>query len=209
MSSWYSIKLKLSNFLYRNIFYRLGYGRPDKRSDWEAAYAGGYWDHLESEHEAQRYKLITRLVKNGKISASVLDVGCGKGILYQYLKQSLPPFNYLGIDISENAVNEAKKRFPEAIFRQMDFDKEELDQKFDFIIFNETLEYFIRPLDKLNKISNINLLPGGRFIISMYKGHEGIWNTITPHFTILEDIDVRNEKGQSWKIKMMEPINND
>jgi 2-polyprenyl-3-methyl-5-hydroxy-6-metoxy-1,4-benzoquinol methylase len=205
MSSWYNIKIKLSNLLYRNIFYRLGYGRPDKRSDWEAGYAGGYWDHLESEDEAERYKVITGLVKSGKTSPSVFDVGCGKGLLYQYLKQNLPAFSYLGIDISENAVTEAKNKFPETIFRQMDFDKEQLNQKFDVIIFNETLEYFIRPLDKLKQCAHKNLLPNGRFIISMYKGHDGIWNTITPHFKILEEVDIQNKKGQSWKLKMMQP----
>lgn len=205
MGYWYNIKRKLSNILYRNILYRLGFGRPDKRSDWESGYAGGYWDHLESEQEAERYKIITRLVEAGNASPSIFDVGCGKGILYQYMRQNLPAFNYLGIDISKNAVTEAEKKFPETIFRQMDFDKERVEQKFDVIIFNETLEYFIRPLEKLKECSNKNLLPNGRLIISMYKGHDGIWDTITPHFKIIEEIDIQNEKGQRWKIKMMQP----
>jgi 2-polyprenyl-3-methyl-5-hydroxy-6-metoxy-1,4-benzoquinol methylase len=205
MYSWYDIKLKLSNLLYRNIFYRLGYGRPDKQSDWEAGYAGGYWDHLESEHEAERYKVISMLVQEAKISPSICDVGCGKGILYQYLKQNLPAFDYLGIDISANAVKEAKNKFPGAIFRQMDFDKEDLDQRFDVIIFNETLEYFIRPLDKLNECTNKNLSLGGKFIISMYQRHDGIWKTITPHFKILNEINIENQKKQCWKVKMMQP----
>jgi 2-polyprenyl-3-methyl-5-hydroxy-6-metoxy-1,4-benzoquinol methylase len=205
MPSWYSLKLKLSNLIYRNIFYRLGYGRPDKQSDWEAAYAGGYWDHLESEHEEERYNVISRLVQETKMSLSICDVGCGKGILYQHLKKNLPVFDYLGIDISANAVKEAKNKFPEAIFRRMDFDKEELVQKFDVIIFNEALEYFIRPLNKLNECTHKNLSAGGRFIISMYQGHDGIWNTVTPHFKVLKEIDIQNQKRQCWKVKMMEP----
>jgi 2-polyprenyl-3-methyl-5-hydroxy-6-metoxy-1,4-benzoquinol methylase len=205
MSSLYNIKRKLSNLLYRNIFYRLGYGRPDKRSDWEAGYAGGYWDHLESEHEAERYKAITRLIGLAKTAPSILDVGCGKGVLYEHLKQALPSFTYLGIDISEYAVTEAKKKFPEAGFRRMDFDKEELNQQFDFIIFNETLEYFIRPLDKLNKCTQKNLLVGGRFIISIYQGHDGIWETITPQFEMLNEINIQNLKRQCWRVKMIQP----
>jgi 2-polyprenyl-3-methyl-5-hydroxy-6-metoxy-1,4-benzoquinol methylase len=148
MHSWHYIKLKLSNFLYRNIFYRLGYGRPEQRSDWDGGYAGGYWDHLESEHEAQRYKAIASLFQLGS-NPSVFDVGCGKGILYHYLKMTDPSLNYLGIDISENAVMEARSRFPEATFWQMAFDKEGLELKFDIIIFNEPIEYFSRPLCKL------------------------------------------------------------
>ena len=205
MVSWYNIKRKFSNLLYRNIFYRLGYGRPDTKSDWESGYSGGYWDHLESEHEAERYKVITSLIQTAKISPLLCDVGCGKGILYQYLKQALPEFEYLGIDISENAIAEAANKFPETTFRQMDFDKEELSQKFDIIIFNETIEYFTRPLEKLKQCVDENLLPGGRLIISIYRGHDGIWNRITPHFKILKEINVQNEKGQRWKIKMMEP----
>jgi SAM-dependent methyltransferase len=205
MSTWYNIKLKISNLLYRNVFYRLGYGRPEKSSDWENGYAGGYWDHLESKNEQERYEMISKLVQDVKTSPSILDVGCGKGILYRHLKQNVPAFSYLGLDISGNAISYAQKEFPEATFRQLDFDKENLDQKFDIIIFNETLEYFIRPLDKLNRCNSINLLPDGRFIISMFKGHDGIWNTITPHFEILKEVDVRNEQGQRWKIKMIKP----
>jgi len=205
MISWYNIKLKLSNLVYRNILYRLGFGRPNKRSDWEAGYKEGYWDHLESELEDERYKVITSLAKAAKASPAICDVGCGKGILYQHLRQNIAAMNYLGLDISENAIIEARKRFPGTIFRQLDFDQEELDQKFDIIIFNESIEYFVRPLDKLNQCTAKNLLPDGIFIISMYKGHDGIWNTITPHFKILKEIDIQNEKGQRWKIKLMQP----
>ena len=205
MVSWFTIKRKFSNLLYRGIFYRFGYGRPDRRHNWEEGYAGGYWDHLESEDESERYKVISRLVQRGSDSPSVFDVGCGKGILYEYLKKTVSEFEYLGIDISENAVAEARTRSPEASFRQMDFDREIVDQKFDIIIFNETIEYFVRPLSKLLHCAAKNLLPGGRFIISMYKGHDGLWNTITPQFKVLEEIDIQNKKRQRWKIKLMQP----
>src|SRR6266576_1381459 len=194
MSLLSNLGLKISNILYRNVFYHLGYGRPNKKTDWENAFAGGYWNFLESQDEAGRYKTIIKFVLHQKKTMAILDVGCGKGVLYQYLKQNVRDFTYIGVDISENAVKYAQNQFPEAIFRQMDFDKQMLNQKFDLIIFNETLEYFQHPLTTLHKCREINLATDGRFIISMYKGHNGIWKTIGPHFKAIAEENVRNDK---------------
>lgn len=48
---------------------------------------------------------------------NVLDVGCGFGDLYGYLREeSIMPRDYLGIDLVEGMIKEADKRYPEADF---------------------------------------------------------------------------------------------
>jgi ubiquinone/menaquinone biosynthesis C-methylase UbiE len=43
----------------------------------------------------------------------ILDVGCGTGRAYRFLKINKAIFRYQGVDISEEQVREAKKEFPE------------------------------------------------------------------------------------------------
>src|SRR5713226_290161 len=47
---------------------------------------------------------------------SVLDIGCGLGDLYSYLRERIAVFTYVGYDISPKMVKTAKERFPEACF---------------------------------------------------------------------------------------------
>lgn len=57
---------------------------------------------------ADRIKLI--LVQNTKLKPGfkVLDVGCGFGNLLEFLPKNI---NYVGIDLSQNYINYAKKRY--------------------------------------------------------------------------------------------------
>lgn len=48
---------------------------------------------------------------------SILDVGCGFGDFYGYLKEkNIAPRDYLGIDLVEEMIEEACKRYPRADF---------------------------------------------------------------------------------------------
>ena len=204
MSLLTKVKKKTSDILYRKLFYHLGYGRPDTKTDWEGAFSGGYWDFLEHKEEAGRYYAICNFVKQFKTNPRVLDVGCGKGVLYNYLKQAVPDLDYTGIDISETAVQAAAEKYPETTFRAMDFDTSTLEGRFDLIIFNETLEYFKRPAATLSKCKELNMLEGWCFIISMYQGHDGLWKHVHQHFRPIKEVDVKNENKQHWKVKLIQ-----
>ncbi len=91
------------------------------------------------------------------INDSILDVGCGKGILLHKMKESGFK-NVLGIDpfIDEtisypNGLKILKKNF------------DELDKQFDFIMFNHSFEHMEKPLEVM-KQSN-RLLNNNRFLL--------------------------------------------
>lgn len=63
----------------------------------------------------------------------VLDYGCGKGDLYQFLKDKNIPVSYTGFDINHNLISLAKSKFPEAEFRVFDIEEERLTEYFDYI----------------------------------------------------------------------------
>lgn len=48
---------------------------------------------------------------------SIVDLGCGEGIVAGMLSESLPGTSYLGFDLSEDAVETARRRRPDLEFR--------------------------------------------------------------------------------------------
>jgi SAM-dependent methyltransferase len=184
-------------------------GIPIPREAWERQYRNGEWDYLECDDEAAHYQAITRFYASHGKNRSVLDVGCGTGILYQYLKTSagMHPSRYVGIDLSEAAVRQAAQRYPEADFRQLDYSSSSIDMKFACLIFNETLYFFENPMAILNKSVRENMDRDSLFIISMYGDHhEGIWNNVAMHYTVLDEMEVENERQVRWKIQALRPL---
>jgi len=67
-----------------------------------------------TEDQTLRFKILSEIgVRAGD---SVCDVGCGFGDLYPYLVETVGPVSYLGVDISAELVEVAKKRHPELRF---------------------------------------------------------------------------------------------
>ena len=58
-----------------------------RKQRWNKQYKKGIWDNLNSETEGIRYKSIIDLMETyGIKSPSVLDLGCGEGILCKRLE---------------------------------------------------------------------------------------------------------------------------
>lgn len=64
---------------------------------------------------------------------SVLDLGCGFGDFYEYLKSCGLNVRYSGIDINPSLIEAAKKKYPDADFRVLDL-QEENPGRFDFVV---------------------------------------------------------------------------
>lgn len=70
-----------------------------------------------------------------KTQASVLDIGCGPGNITQYLLRKRKDLKMLGIDMSENMIELARKNNPTAEFIVMDGRHiSQIDKKFDAIV---------------------------------------------------------------------------
>lgn len=191
----------------RKFLYRFGIGSPVGRNVWEEQFKNGAWDYLYSENEALHYQSIVKFYKQYG-GGSVLDAGCGQGVLFHYLKPYIKgPADYLGFDIAENAVAEARAKFPPYRFVQADFNISTPDEKFDVIIFNECIYYFNKLIEQLNGCFAKNLNPGGHVIISMfyYAEHAQLWKRLTEQYTFLAWEEVQNQKGQKWRICIFKP----
>lgn len=75
--------------------------------------------------------------------ANVLDLACGPGNITQYLLSQQINYQILGLDISTNMINLARKNNPKAKFKQMDCrELDTLNNKFDAIMCAFCLPYF-------------------------------------------------------------------
>lgn len=79
--------------------------------------------------------LLKELVRGN----SVLDVGCGAGVLLEELEKKGKKVT--GIDISEKAINAAKKRLKNTKFYNKPLKKLKLKTKFETVVCSEVLEH--------------------------------------------------------------------
>ena len=203
------LKTRLNYLLYNGFLCRFGYGNRVSKNIWEQQYDNGTWDYLFSEEEAAHYVSIYSQIKKHAQSLSILDIGCGHGVLYDYLVKNINnSLIYCGIDISENAVRIARKKFVSADFKKVDYDHENVNGKFDVLVFNETLYYFTRPMKTLAKAIEENLNAAGIIVISMCEDekHNYIWDKIGTEYLVLDEERVENRKGQKWKIKTISSV---
>jgi len=87
------------------------------------------WNSPESQ--LSRFKAIYHYLKDDK-RASVIDLGCGLGDLYGYLKEKGFEGKYLGIDLVPEMVEAASDKYPEAEFKLADIMEEDL--KADYLV---------------------------------------------------------------------------
>jgi SAM-dependent methyltransferase len=81
-----------------------------------------------------RYHILTEI--GDLTNSTVLDIGCGFGDFYGYLKYQKKNIQYFGIDINPKLIEIAKKVYPNANFQVRDFQEEIFKRKFDWVFFS-------------------------------------------------------------------------
>jgi SAM-dependent methyltransferase len=115
---------------------------------------------IEAEHQA-RYRLAVDLVPGRR----VLDAGCGVGWGSELLRLS-GAMSVVGVDISEEALADARRRAPECEFVPGDLAKLPFpDHEFDVIVCMEALEHADDTAGALDQLARV-LRPGGVLLVS-------------------------------------------
>ncbi|MCX6776184.1 MAG: class I SAM-dependent methyltransferase [Candidatus Micrarchaeota archaeon] len=94
----------------------------------------------------------------------ILDCGCGDGSLLGIIGENV---DYLGVDINEKVINEAKGRYRGANFILLNVEKGDLGRygKFDSVVACALLEHLNNPKKFISKIVKL-LSRDGRIIIT-------------------------------------------
>jgi len=110
----------------------------DSKFFYEDRYSKGYMEEWPLEKKQRVFEVIKdlELPENGE----ALDFGCGNGVFTDVLRAALPQWKIYGSDISEVAIGNAIKRFPECAFF-VKGDEQFKDKKFDFIFSHHVLEH--------------------------------------------------------------------
>ena len=119
-----------------SFFYKLGYGR----------FAKFYFDNL--------FKSLRPYLKKITTEGRVLDVGCAYGFM---LERFPDVFEKFGIDISDYAIREARKRLPGVTFKIGNVEDELPfpEASFDIVICNDVIEHLENPDGALKNISKV------------------------------------------------------
>ena len=122
---------------------------------------------MQCLEEVGRYSLIAGYIHYLKPGGSILDVGCGEGILPQRLNvESIA--KYVGIDISKVAIDAASQQANEkVVFLHEDVSAYHPTERFDVIVFNEILHYLEDPLAVVRRYETC-LKPHSIFVASLY-----------------------------------------
>jgi 2-polyprenyl-3-methyl-5-hydroxy-6-metoxy-1,4-benzoquinol methylase len=175
---------------------------PVPREEWERQYAGGGWEFLRGTDELARYGVLTAYLHHLHPGGSVLDVGCGEGLL----RDRLAPLGYsrfVGVDLSAAAVEAASRRpDPLATFEAVDAERYTPSGRFDAVVFNECLYYFEDPIGAVRRYRP-SLEEGGTLIVSMFRSRRAaaIQRQLEAELALLEKVAVSNRKG-TWVVSL-------
>lgn len=127
-----------------------------------------YWNH-KSGHLADfhiKWPKLRKFVPVDK-GITIVDFGCGQGAILEELKKLNPDAQYMGLDVSESALEKARERLPNVEFHLItDGEKLSLaDASVDFIFSSEVIEHIYDTENALSEIARV-LKPGGQVLLT-------------------------------------------
>lgn len=147
-----------------------------------------YWDdqfkNRCSAHSEQNDTISLDFIKNSKEkflkrikkAESIIEIGCGTGELLHHIYHRFNK-NLMGLDVSQEAIEFAKRTYSQIEFKQFDVLKQDIEKKYDLAICSNVLEHFKDPfvlIDKILSFSNslICLVPYKQPVTDHYE-YEG------------------------------------
>ncbi|MBN2350672.1 MAG: methyltransferase domain-containing protein [Bacteroidales bacterium] len=85
----------------------------------------------------------------------IIDIGCGPGNSTQILVQRWPDSKITGVDNSPAMIEKAKHDFPNQEWRILDAGNDKIDEKFDILFSNATIQWIPNHADLLRRFYNL------------------------------------------------------
>jgi 2-polyprenyl-3-methyl-5-hydroxy-6-metoxy-1,4-benzoquinol methylase len=175
---------------------------------WEAQYAVGRWDFLAELSELARFSVLAGYICHLKPGGTVLDTGCGQGVLLRRLPSSCYS-RYVGIDVSDSAISVAQEQGNErSTFLAADCEEYSPAEHFDVIVFNEVLCCLRDPLRTVERYAR-SLNPGGLLLVSLCTAARGSGTILSrlkrTYATVDEVRVVHSGRKVSWVCTALRP----
>jgi len=169
--------------------------------DWDREYTRGVLDYYGELRELGRYSALVGYIRFLGERPTILDVGCGVGLLRSRLADE-DVGRFVGIDPSEVAIAEARRAgHADSHFHVGDAPEPGLGS-FDIVVCNEVL-YYVDDLDALLDRIASALKPGGHLLTSIFRhpGDVALHRALDRHFERVDAIDVSSQTGpaNAWR----------
>lgn len=98
---------------------------------------------------AERHSLRFSVLRDMGIQsgASVLDIGCGFGDFYSWLRTQGVAVRYTGVDINPTLIEVAVRRHPDARFLVRDLQEQPLEERFDYVVSSSAFNLRMEAVD--------------------------------------------------------------
>jgi 2-polyprenyl-3-methyl-5-hydroxy-6-metoxy-1,4-benzoquinol methylase len=173
----------------------------------DAQYARAEWDYLRSIGELPRFGVVSAYCRLLATKGSLLEIGCGEGILVEQLDRGR--FAHVtGVDISSVAVERARVLEDDRTdFVCADAESFTTDRTFDLIVFNEVLEYFDDPLSVVQRYEQF-MQQDGHFVVSMFSAPytartRHIWRQLESRYDVVAHTKVSTHRDYLWNVKVL------
>ena len=180
--------------------------RPLVWSDerWEASYTDHQPDSYAALDEVARYGILLGYLTWHGGSPTVLDVGCGAGVLRERI-EAVPFRSYLGVDPTAAAIEQATQLTDDrTAFRVADPMVDDVGAH-DVVVCNEVLYFADDPEALVDRLGAL-VRPGGLLLTSIWRhpGDTVLWGWIDDRYELLDRVWVRNPKNRfaprGWQV---------
>lgn len=123
--------------------------------------------------EAFAELLLGWIRKNDMDVQSMLDIGCGTGVLCSILYEH--GIRAQGMDLSSGMIAMAREKYPELVFEQGNMITYESDRRFDLVTSTcDAMNHILDPGDFAQVLRHVHgyLAPGGHFLFDLLKREE-------------------------------------
>jgi 2-polyprenyl-3-methyl-5-hydroxy-6-metoxy-1,4-benzoquinol methylase len=186
-----------------------------EKGHWEDEYESGLWNRLHGSQEFARYTLVSGYIQRSRRQVSLLDIGCGEGVILKHLNLDLVG-EYTGIDIAQTALDKIAPKRGQDRYICSSLENYLPDAKWDVVLFNEVLYYTSDPVAQLKKFES-SLKKNGCYVISMYRKNNPLaYNNcciraVRRHIRLagylIEDAVelAKNDRSAAWQIFVVRP----
>lgn len=163
---------------------------------WSDSYADRLTDGYGAVDEAARYGLLLGYLAWIEGEPSLLDVGCGAGLVRSRL--GLLPFSsYVGVDPTPEAIAQAQALSDDRTSFVVG-DPMEMDPgRFDVVICSEVLYFAPDPLALIDRMGTF-LAPGGHILTSIWRhpGDVTLWRALDDRYRLVDRSTARNRANR-------------
>ncbi len=132
------------------------------KENWWRFNRGATLQFLREGHEGKQHPSRLKLISLLDGMTTVLDAGCGTGVMFEVLREARPDLDYTGVDVTEHFICTAQQMYPDdaARFRCHSV-FEPLDRNYDAVFCRHLLEHlpdFAPAVEKLYTAARKKLL---------------------------------------------------